>query len=1016
MCSAQTTLFRVQKFCEVGGQTVNVQGLNSTTHVQRSFPRCTVEVFLTGTTTHPSNIYSDNLSTPTPLANPFTANTDGSFGFYAATTACYDIVTSGGNTGDQFPAPFTYTNICSGGTGGGGPGITPGTPYQIPRYDPTGANIQDSTGSDNPANGPTRWPSGLTVVNNAAYRQFNNSPAGTAVNLSVCIDTSVSSTQQVKTCTAGSSNAIGIADNGVGTSGNVQVAMIGFHAAVFDGQTTINDYFGPSATVDGQFTDLGASKPNNVEIMGHVTSLNSGAGTLATVDLFTGDTVAPGASGGSGTVSNSGCANANAYYATTGTTVSADCSFTDDGAGNPTAVSLGLTGVNAGFLFQKQGTAPTLSATNSVYVHPPASVASTIGLVWPGTLPVTGNCVEWLAVGSERQFGDSGSPCGSGGSGSVTSVSQVSPNGVLSQSGGPITTSGTFTWAWSGTSGGVLYFSSASQVASSAALTANLPVFGGGAGAAPFSGTRSGNTTEVATVTGATTSGHCGQWDVSGNITDSGSACGGGASVPCPDGLAGTCASYTNDTVTGTATNLPVVFKNYTIDEQQVMKTTSADYQKGWATGFIGICVSGCGTAGNAIVKIAGQAGCAFESGNAPDLAGFVEIGSTGKCFYNGGAGVNENPEVHHFFGKANATGAAGSTTVINLINGEAATASTSGNITNLTPAPVSLAAMTPGSSFFTPSPIYLTTFLTATAGNTSAPITAAVPATATIGANRYYNGTSSGYFDVYGSQNGTSLPRLQVNTAGNQTALGGGSLRVSCEATACVDAVGNGSASAKNASIISAPSVLTGINGSVTFGDNAADGFYWTINGNTTLTASAASIDPGHTFRWTICQDGTGGWTLTWPTGYQNPPTMTTAANSCETAAFWWRDTTHASCIAAAPNPCSNLVFPTLGTTTNCANGSAPATCGSAASGAVAVPTGTNPTLTINTTAVTANSRIFLGIDESLTISATTCNTTLSTLVQPVVTARTAGTSFTIQIGAVIATNPACVSYLIVN
>jgi hypothetical protein len=102
--------------------------------------------------------------------------------------------------------------------------------------------------------------------------------------------------------------------------------------------------------------------------------------------------------------------------------------------------------------------------------------------------------------------------------------------------------------------------------------------------------------------------------------------------------------------------------------------------------------------------------------------------------------------------------------------------------------------------------------------------------------------------------------------------------------------------------------------------------------------------------------------------------------------------------------------------TVSNCANGASPAVCGAAPAGAVAVPTGTNPALVINTTAVTANSRIWLQIDESSTIAATTCNTTLSTLVQPVVTARIAGTSFTIQIGAVIATNPVCVSYLVFN
>lgn len=110
------------------------------------------------------------------------------------------------------------------------------------------------------------------------------------------------------------------------------------------------------------------------------------------------------------------------------------------------------------------------------------------------------------------------------------------------------------------------------------------------------------------------------------------------------------------------------------------------------------------------------------------------------------------------------------------------------------------------------------------------------------------------------------------------------------------------------------------------------------------------------------------------------------------------------ASC---SPNPTTDA---------NCASGTSPAVCGLASAGAVAVPTGTNPTLVINTGTVTANSRIILTIDESASIPATTCNTTLATLVQPVVTARSAGVSFTIQIGATIATNPACVDYLIVN
>lgn len=108
---------------------------------------------------------------------------------------------------------------------------------------------------------------------------------------------------------------------------------------------------------------------------------------------------------------------------------------------------------------------------------------------------------------------------------------------------------------------------------------------------------------------------------------------------------------------------------------------------------------------------------------------------------------------------------------------------------------------------------------------------------------------------------------------------------------------------------------------------------------------------------------------------------------------------------------------FPTITTFTNCANGSSPASCSAAPSGAVAIPTGVNSTLVVNTTAVTANSRIILTPDSSVTIGGTTCNTTLATLaVAPVVTARTAGTSFTVSYNGTIATNPLCISYQIQN
>ena len=79
--------------------------------------------------------------------------------------------------------------------------------------------------------------------------------------------------------------------------------------------------------------------------------------------------------------------------------------------------------------------------------------------------------------------------------------------------------------------------------------------------------------------------------------------------------------------------------------------------------------------------------------------------------------------------------------------------------------------------------------------------------------------------------------------------------------------------------------------------------------------------------------------------------------------------------------------------TSTNCSSGASPAVCSAAAAGSVAVPAGTNSTLVVQTTAVTANSTIIVQSDDTLgTKLSVTCNTTLASLiVEPVVTARSA-------------------------
>jgi hypothetical protein len=104
--------------------------------------------------------------------------------------------------------------------------------------------------------------------------------------------------------------------------------------------------------------------------------------------------------------------------------------------------------------------------------------------------------------------------------------------------------------------------------------------------------------------------------------------------------------------------------------------------------------------------------------------------------------------------------------------------------------------------------------------------------------------------------------------------------------------------------------------------------------------------------------------------------------------------------------------------TTTNCADGTAtPADCAAAPAGAVIISAAAT-SVVVNTTAVTATSRIMVTRDNSLgTELSVTCNTQSDLVLGTArVTAKTAATSFTIAIDVAPTTDPACYTYLIFN
>lgn len=111
--------------CSLPGQSVLTQGLASKgtqpigdttisygSGVLASYPSCLVTVYKTGTQDLVT-IYSDNLTSPTVLSNPFMANQDGSFLFYVTSDYCYDL-TEGTGTGPTMPTQASLADVCVG--------------------------------------------------------------------------------------------------------------------------------------------------------------------------------------------------------------------------------------------------------------------------------------------------------------------------------------------------------------------------------------------------------------------------------------------------------------------------------------------------------------------------------------------------------------------------------------------------------------------------------------------------------------------------------------------------------------------------------------------------------------------------------------------------------------------------------------------------------------------------------------------------------------------------------------
>ena len=278
-----------------------------------------------------------------------------------------------------------------------------------------------------------------------------------------------------------------------------------------------------------------------------------------------------------------------------------------------------------------------------------------------------------------------------------------------------------------------------------------------------------------------------------------------------------------------------------------------------------------------------------------------------------------------------------------------------------------------------------------------------------TSGINNTAVGASTMTLTTTGQGNtavGTAALQTEAATAINNTAVGSGSLKV--VTSNANTAVGQGSLQ-----------VLTSGNQDVAIGAGA--GTNTTGSGNTLIGFSAGNnLTSGGSN--TIVGNNNGGVVSTGSNNVVIGVGLTgitaTSSNQLDImdVIVGTGMNVPATSVVTNQGTWSSLLYATK---TNCSSSASPAVCGGAAAGSVALPTNAvSSSLVVDTTAVTANSQIFVQADDTLgTKLSVTCNSTAATLAGGLaITARTAGTSFTIANNIAVTTNPLCVSYWIVN
>jgi len=260
------------------------------------------------------------------------------------------------------------------------------------------------------------------------------------------------------------------------------------------------------------WTSAGAGTVSSVDVSGGATGLTTSGGPVTSSGTITLAGVLGTANGGT---NSSATPTAGAVPYGTGTAYgftavgTAGQVLTSSGAGAPTWTSAGAGTVTS--VDVSGGTTGLTVSGGPVTSSGVLTLAGTLAIANGGTGQTTANAA--LNAFLPSQASNSGKYLTTNGTdtswatvssaGTVTSVAQTFTGGLISVAGSPITSAGTLALTVAGTSGGIPYFSSATDWASSATLAANAIVVGGGAGAAPATiTTGTGVTTALGVNTG----------------------------------------------------------------------------------------------------------------------------------------------------------------------------------------------------------------------------------------------------------------------------------------------------------------------------------------------------------------------------------------------------------------------------------------------------------------------------------------------------------------------------------